>query len=74
MGSNISQPFLPQASPDASQASVQGQTQDVAALSFDSDAEGRKRKGKTEMDVKRVRQKTGMCMDYPIMERTKKRP
>jgi hypothetical protein len=68
MGSNISQPFLPQASPpDGSQVAVQGQAQDGAALSFDPDAEGRKRKGTAEVDVKRVRQRTGMSFDCPIM-------
>ncbi|KAI0004167.1 hypothetical protein BJV74DRAFT_809513 [Russula compacta] len=60
MGPSISQPVLSQASPDGSQQlSVQGgQAQDGAALPFDADAEGRKRKGAPEGDVKRVRQRT----------------
>ncbi len=61
MGSNISQPFVSQASPDGSQLSLQGQAQDGAPLSLDADAEGRKRKGVPEVDAKRVRQRTGMC-------------
>jgi len=69
ISSNISQPFLPQASPpDGSQVAVQGQAQDDAAL---PDAEGRKRKGTAEGDVKRVRQRTGMGLNYPIMVRIK---
>jgi SWI/SNF chromatin-remodeling complex subunit SWI1 len=59
MGSNISQPFLSQASPDGSQLSLHGQAQDG---SFDADAEGRKRKGAPDVDAKRVRQRTGMCI------------
>ena len=73
MGSSVSQPFLSQASPpDGSQLSVHGQAQDGASLSFDADAEGRKRKGTAEVDVKRVRQRTGMCINYPIMASTKR--
>lgn len=71
MGSNISQPFLSQASPDGSQLSLHGQAQDGPALSFDADAEGRKRKGAPEVDAKRVRQRTGMCTSYPRTVRTK---
>ena len=59
MGPNISQPFLSHASPDGSQLSLQGQAQDGVPLSFDSDTEGRKRKGAPEVDAKRVRQRTG---------------
>jgi hypothetical protein len=71
MSSSLSQPFLPQASPpDGSQVAVQGQAQaqaqDEPAL---PDAEGRKRKGTAEGDVKRVRQRTGMGLDHPIMVR-----
>jgi SWI/SNF chromatin-remodeling complex subunit SWI1 len=55
MLSNISQPFLSQASPDGSQLSLHGQT---PPLSFDADADGRKRKGTSEADAKRVRQRT----------------
>jgi hypothetical protein len=62
IGSNVSQPLLSQASPDGSQLNLHGQTQDGASLSFDSDAEGRKRKGAPEMDAKRVRQRTGMSI------------
>ena len=62
MGSNISQPFLSHASPDGSQLSLQGQSQDGAPLSVDADAEGRKRKGAPEVDAKRVRQRTGTCI------------
>ncbi|KAH9968798.1 hypothetical protein BC827DRAFT_1165659 [Russula dissimulans] len=58
MGSNVSQPFLSQASPDGSQLNLHGQSQDGPSLSFDSDAEGRKRKGAPEADAKRVRQRT----------------
>jgi hypothetical protein len=66
MSSTMSQPFLAQAStPDGSH--VQGQAQDDAAL---PDAEGRKRKGTAEGDVKRVRQRTGMGLDYPVMAGT----
>jgi hypothetical protein len=64
MGSNISQPFLSHASPDGSQLSLQGQGQDGGPLSFDADAEGRKRKGAPEVDAKRVRQRTGTCTSY----------
>jgi hypothetical protein len=72
MGSNISQAFLSQASPDGSQLSLQGQSQDGTPLSFDGDAEGRKRKGGAEVDGKRVRQRTGSCTAYrPITVRTK---
>lgn len=75
MGPSISQPFLSQASPDGSQQlSVQGgQAQDGAALAFDADAEGRKRKGAPEGDVKRVRQRTGKCISYPKMAETNNR-
>jgi hypothetical protein len=59
MGSNISQPFLPQTSSDGSQLGLQGQAQD-GAVTFDADAENRKRKGAPDVDVKRVRQRTGM--------------
>jgi hypothetical protein len=73
MGSNVSQPFLSQSSPpDSSQLSVHGHPQDGAALSFDAEAEGRKRKGTAEVDVKRVRQRTGMFTGYPIMASTKR--
>ena len=73
MGSNISQPFLSQASPDGSQLSLQGQAQDGTSLSFDGDAEGRKRKGAPEMDAKRVRQRTGTCTSHcPITVGTNK--
>jgi hypothetical protein len=61
MGSNISQPFLSQGSPDGSQLSLQGHSQDGAPLSFDADGDGRKRKGAPEVDAKRVRQRTGTC-------------
>lgn len=64
MGSNISQPYLSQASPDGSQLSLQGQTQDGTPLSFDGDAEGRKRKGAPEVDAKRVRQRTGAWTSF----------
>lgn len=63
MGTNISQPFLSQGSPDGSQLSLQGQAQD-GALSFDAEAEGRKRKGAPEVDAKRVRQRTGTCTSF----------
>jgi len=68
MGSNISQPFLSQSSPsDSSQLNIHGQAQDgAAAPSFDADAEGRKRKGTAEGDVKRVRQRTGTCINHFI--------
>lgn len=66
MSSNNSQPFLSQTSPsDGSQLSVHGQAQDGAAPPLDSDAEGRKRKGTAEADVKRVRQRTGLSIIYP---------
>ncbi|KAH9175523.1 hypothetical protein EDB89DRAFT_1947479 [Lactarius sanguifluus] len=57
MGPSISQPFLTQASsPDSAQ--LHGQTQE-GRLSFDSDAENRKRKGAPETgDMKRARQRT----------------
>jgi SWI/SNF chromatin-remodeling complex subunit SWI1 len=67
VGSNISQPFLSQASPDGSQLSLHGQAQDGP---LDADAEGRKRKGAPEVDAKRVRQRTGMSNSYPITVRT----
>jgi hypothetical protein len=63
IGSSISQPFLAQTSPDSSQLGLQGQAQD-GALPFDADAESRKRKGGAEVDVKRVRQRTGMINIY----------
>jgi hypothetical protein len=63
MGPNISQPFLSQASPDGSQLSLHGQAQDGTPPSFDADAEGRKRKGAPDVDVKRVRQRTGMRLN-----------
>ena len=62
MGTNISQPLLPQtSSPDGTQLTqLHGQPQD-GGLSFDSDAENRKRKGAPEtVDSKRIRQRTGM--------------
>ena len=70
VGSNISQPFLSQPSPDGSQLSLHGQSQDAPPLSFDADADGRKRKGAPEVDAKRVRQRTGMCPSLPITVRT----
>ena len=59
MGPSISQPFLTQtSSPDGTQLHGQGQE---GGLSFDSDAENRKRKGAPEtVDMKRARQRTGM--------------
>ncbi|KAI0274814.1 hypothetical protein BC834DRAFT_965295 [Gloeopeniophorella convolvens] len=57
VGSSISQPFLAQASPDGSQLGLQNQTQD-AALPFDAELESRKRKTASEMEAKRVRQRT----------------
>lgn len=71
VGPNISQPFLSQPSPDGSQLSLHGPSQDGPPLSFDADADGRKRKGAPEVDAKRVRQRTGMCSIYPITVRTK---
>ncbi len=62
MGPSISQPFLTQtSSPDGTQlAQLHGQAQE-GGLSFDSDAENRKRKGAPEtVDMKRARQRTGM--------------
>lgn len=62
MGPGISQPFLAQtSSPDATQlAQLHGQAQE-GGPSFDSDAENRKRKGVPEtVDMKRVRQRTGV--------------
>lgn len=58
MGPSISQPFLTQtSSPDGTQP--HGQAQE-GGLSFDSDAENRKRKGAPEtVDMKRARQRTG---------------
>ncbi|KAH9047545.1 hypothetical protein EDB84DRAFT_1557488 [Lactarius hengduanensis] len=57
IGPSISQPFLAKASsPDSAQ--LHGQTQE-GGLSFDSDAENRKRKGAPETgDMKRARQRT----------------
>lgn len=71
VGSNISQPFLSQPSPDGSQLSLHTQAQDGPPLSLDADAEGRKRKGVPEVDSKRVRQRTGMSTSYPITVQTK---
>lgn len=71
MGSNNSQPFLSQASPDGSQLGLHTQAQDGPPLSLDADVEGRKRKGAPEVDAKRVRQRTGMSTSYPIMVRAK---
>jgi hypothetical protein len=61
IGSSISQPFLAQTSPDGSQSGLQGQAQD-GTLTFDAEAEKRKRKGVPEVDMKRVRQRTGMWL------------
>jgi hypothetical protein len=62
IGSSIPQPFLAQTSPDGPQLGLQGQAQD-GVLPFDADAESRKRKGASEVDVKRVRQRTGMWLN-----------
>ncbi|KAF8272885.1 hypothetical protein EI94DRAFT_1716955 [Lactarius quietus] len=65
MGTSISQPFLAQtSSPDGTQLSqLQAQTPE-RGLSFDSDAENRKRKGAPEpVDMKRVRQRTAESPD-----------
>ncbi|KAI0307970.1 hypothetical protein B0F90DRAFT_1621361 [Multifurca ochricompacta] len=60
MLSNISQTFLGQSSPsDGSQVALHATNQDGVVVSFDSDLEGRKRKGAPEIDLKRVRQRTG---------------
>ncbi|KAI9512907.1 hypothetical protein F5148DRAFT_1160689 [Russula earlei] len=76
LGTNISQPFLSQASPDGSQLSLHGQPQDGASLSFDSDTEGRKRKGAPEADLKRARQRTVESPDttVPSADRTSAPP
>jgi hypothetical protein len=69
MRSAISQPFLTQSSsPDGTQlAQLHGQAQE-GGLSFDSDAENRKRKGVPEtVDMKRVRQRTGMWICVRII-------